>query len=266
MYSNVNFQENLCDLRKKGYIIVDAVEGRLACDTVGKGRLANIPDILKEIERQLFKKNDYASKTVMVTAGPTVEEIDGVRFISNHSSGKMGCEIARAAKERGANVILIAGKITAPAPAVERIDVLTTRQMRDAVMENLQRADIIIKAAAPSDYRVVNRSKNKIKTDSLTLVLEKNPDIALEVGELKGDKKLVIFCAETENLIENALEKIRNKHADMIVANDVTKEGAGFETDTNIVTIIDSKGSIEDLPKMSKCEVANIILDKLLQL
>ncbi|NLK17751.1 MAG: bifunctional phosphopantothenoylcysteine decarboxylase/phosphopantothenate--cysteine ligase CoaBC [Clostridiales bacterium] len=266
MYSNVNFQENLCGLRKKGYIIVDAVEGRLACDTVGKGRLANIPDILKEIERQLFKKNDYASKTVMVTAGPTVEEIDGVRFISNHSSGKMGCEIARAAKERGANVILIAGKITAPAPAVERIDVLTTRQMRDAVMENLQRADIIIKAAAPSDYRVVNRSKNKIKTDSLTLVLEKNPDIALEVGELKGDKKLVIFCAETENLIENALEKIRNKHADMIVANDVTKEGAGFETDTNIVTIIDSKGSIEDLPKMSKCEVANIILDKLLQL
>lgn len=266
MYSNVNFQENLSGLRKKGYVIVDAAEGRLACGTVGKGRLADVSEILKEIERQLFKKMDFAGKTVMVTAGPTVEEIDGVRFISNHSSGKMGCEIARAAKERGAHVILIAGKITAPAPAVERIDVRTTRQMRDAVMENLERADIIIKAAAPSDYRVVNRAKNKIKSDSLTLVLEKNPDIAQEVGERKGDKKLVIFCAETENLIENALQKIRNKHADMIVANDVTREGAGFETDTNIVTIIDSKGNIEDLPKMSKYEVANKILDKLLQL
>lgn len=266
MYSNVNFQENLSGLRKKGYVIVDAAEGRLACGTVGKGRFTDVSEILKEIERQLFKKMDFAGKTVMVTAGPTVEEIDGVRFISNHSSGKMGCEIARAAKERGAHVILIAGKITAPAPAVERIDVRTTRQMRDAVMENLERADIIIKAAAPSDYRVVNRAKNKIKSDSLTLVLEKNPDIAQEVGERKGDKKLVIFCAETENLIENALQKIRNKHADMIVANDVTREGAGFETDTNIVTIIDSKGNIEDLPKMSKYEVANKILDKLLQL
>lgn len=266
MYVNVNFQENLADLKRKGYIIVDAAEGRLACGTVGKGRLADVSDILKEIEKQLFKSFDFAGKTIMVTAGATIEDIDGVRFISNHSSGKMGCEIARAAKERGANVILIAGKITAPAPAVERIDVLTTRQMRDAVMENLPRADIIIKAAAPSDYRVINRAKNKIKSDSLTLVLEKNPDIAHEVGEQKGDKKLVIFCAETENLMENALHKIRNKHADMIVANDVTKAGAGFNTDTNIVTIIDGKGDVEDLPIMSKYEVANIILDKLLKL
>ncbi len=266
MYNNINVQENINSLINKGYVFVDSESGRLACGDSGKGRLANTETIISEIERQLLTKSDFIGKTVLVTAGATIEDIDGVRFISNHSSGKMGCEIARAAKERGASVILIAGRITVQSPKTEIIRVSTTEEMRDAVMQNLSRADIIIKAAAPSDYKVTIKAKNKIKTETLNLELHKTPDIAKEVGKIKGDKKLIIFCAETEKLIENAKGKIQSKNADLIVANDVTVEGAGFGCDTNIVTFIDKKGNITELEKMSKYAVANKILDKALEL
>lgn len=264
MYNNINVQENINSLKNKGYIIVDSESGYLACGDTGKGRLAENDVILNEIYKQIALKQDFSGKTILVTAGATIEDIDGVRFISNHSSGKMGCEIARAAKYRGAKVILIAGRLTIKPPSnTETFLASTTEEMRNAVMENLDRADIIIKAAAPADYKVIKRAKNKIKTDNLTLQLEKTPDIAKEVGSKKGNKTLVIFCAETENLIDNAKYKIENKNADLIVANDVTKEGAGFNTDTNIVTFIDKQGKKQDLPKMSKFDVANKILDKI---
>lgn len=266
MYFNINFQENLNSLQTKGYIIIEPESGRLACGDTGIGRLASIDVILENISKQLLLQQDFCGKTILVTAGATIEDIDKIRFISNHSSGKMGCEIARAAKERGAKVILIAGKITVKAPDVEVIYVSTTQEMRDSVMGNLSRADIIIKAAAPSDYKVINKSENKIKSEKLILELKKNPDIAKEVGKVKGSKKLIIFCAETENLLENAKEKIENKNADLIIANDVTKEGAGFNSDTNIVTFIDKDGSIEDLEIMTKYKLAHKILDKILTL
>lgn len=266
MYENASVAQNVAELRQKGYIIVEPESGALACGDTGKGRLPDVPYILNCIRRRFIDK-DFSGKTVLVTAGATIEDIDGIRFISNHSSGKMGCEIARAASDRGANVILIAGKITvSPPPDVEVVYTKTTRDMRDAVMANIGRCDIIIKAAAPSDYAIMNRAKNKIKTDTLTLQLEKTPDIAKEAGQVKGDRKLIIFCAETENLINFAKAKMEHKHADFIVANDVSLEGAGFNSDTNIVSIIDLKGNREDLPKMPKYDVANKILDKILTL
>lgn len=266
MYENPSVAQNIAALNQKGYMVAEPQSGLLACGDSGKGRLPDVDYILNRIRRQFINK-DFAGKTVLVTAGATIEDIDGIRFISNHSSGKMGCEIARAASDRGASVILIAGNITVTPPdGVEMIYTETTSDMRDAVMANLSRCDVIIKAAAPSDYAVTNRAKNKIKSDTLNLILEKTPDIAKEAGQVKGDRKLIIFCAETENLIDFAKAKMQLKHADFIVANDVKLEGAGFNSDTNIVSIIDLKGNREDLPKMPKYRVANKILDKILTL
>ena len=266
MYENITVQENINSLKRKGYIIIEPQSGSLACGDIGKGRLPDTDYIINCI-KQYFIKKDYAGKTILVTAGATIEDIDGIRFISNHSSGKMGCEIARAASDRGANVILVAGMITVKPPVgVEVIYTKTTEDMRDEVMKNLSRADIIIKAAAPSDYRVSNKAENKIKSDNLTLKLQKTPDIAKEVGEVKGSKKLVIFCAETENLKGYAKDKLLHKNADLIVANDVMVVGAGFNSDTNIVSILSANGGSEDLPIMPKYDVANKILDKILSL
>jgi phosphopantothenoylcysteine decarboxylase/phosphopantothenate--cysteine ligase len=266
MYESITVQENINSLKRKGYIIIEPQSGSLACGDIGKGRLPDTDYIINCI-KQYFIKKDFAGKTILVTAGATIEDIDGIRFISNHSSGKMGCEIARAASDRGANVILVAGMITVKPPAgVEVIYTKTTEDMRDEVMKNLSRADIIIKAAAPSDYRVSNKAENKIKSDNLTLKLQKTPDIAKEVGEVKGSKKLVIFCAETENLKGYAKDKLLHKNADLIVANDVMVAGAGFNSDTNIVSILSANGGSEDLPIMPKYDVANKILDKILSL
>lgn len=266
MYESASVCRNIKSLKERGYTFVEPQSGFLACGDSGKGRLPDTDIIISHIERQ-FIEQDYKGKTVMVTAGATIEDIDGIRFITNPSSGKMGCETARAARDRGADVILIAGRITAPVPyGVEVIYTQTTEDMRDAVMNNLQRADIVIKAAAPSDYKISNRENNKIKSENLILKLEKTPDIAKSVGEVKGNKKLVIFCAETEKLIQNAEYKLHYKNADLIVANDVKMEGAGFNTDTNIVSIIDNKFNKQDYPIMSKYQVANIILDKIKEL
>ena len=267
MYNNFVVQENLKKLLSRGYLLVDSQEGRLACGTVGKGRLAEVDDILSEIENALFDNKDYSGKKVLITAGATRELIDGVRSITNRSSGKMGMEIARRAILRGATVTVVAGVFTATVPkGVNLVKVDTTMEMYDAVMQNLDSVDYVIKSAAPADYRVENRSENKIKDKEVTLHFVKNPDIAKSVGEIKGDKKLVVFSAETENLLENAKQKLFAKNADLVVANDVTKQGAGFETDTNDVVIIDRLGNEYPSGLVSKAEVADLILDKLITL
>ncbi len=267
MYNNPVVQENMAKLKALGYLFTDSEEGRLACGTTGKGRLASVEVILENIKYALSDKRDYVGKRVLVTAGGTRELIDGVRSITNRSSGKMGMAIARGAIARGAEVTVIAGSITASVPeGVKLIKVESTQDMYDAVMAELDSVDYIIKAAAPADYKVENRAENKIKAERIELSLVKNPDIAKSVGEIKGDKKLVVFSAETENLLENAKEKLFKKNADLVVANDVTRLGAGFETDTNDVVIINRLG--EEFPSglASKDEVADLILDKLIEL
>lgn len=264
MYENIAVKENLDKLKSRGVIVVDSIEGRLACGDSGKGKMAEPVDIVAKAVETLCPKTDYAGKKVLVTAGATRENIDGVRFITNRSSGKMGIEIAKAAVKRGAKVTLIKGltQIDVPTYIDKVVSVETTCQMYDAVMENYADCDVIIKAAAPSDYRPKDKIENKLKGETLSLELVKNPDIAKAVGQVKGDRKLVVFCAETQGLIESAKQKMKSKNADIVVANDVTLEGAGFDTDTNIVTIITRDGKTNSLPKMSKSEVADVILDE----
>lgn len=261
MITSPSYVKNEAELRSRGIIFVESNSGFLACGDNGKGRMAEPAQIIEVIENTLYPKRDFEGKTVLVTAGATKEPIDPVRYITNHSSGKMGVAIANEALKRGANVILVSGSISVKEDAgIEKISVTTTQQMYEAVMNNLEKADIIIKAAAPADYKV-KYNPNKIKSEKLVLEFEKNPDIAKAVGENKGNKKLVVFSAETENLIENATTKLIKKNADMVVANDVTKEGAGFNVDTNVATLITTKDS-EALPIMTKVELANRILDK----
>ena len=267
MYENSAVKDNLAKLKSRGVIIVDAVEGRLACGDSGKGKMAEPADIVAKAVEVLCPNNDYAGKRVLVSAGATRENIDGVRFITNRSSGKMGIEIAKAVAKRGGKVVLVKGltQVEIPSYLDKIISVETTCQMYDAVMDNYGDCDVIIKAAAPSDYRPKDKINNKLKGDTLTLELVKNPDIAKAVGQVKGDRKLVVFCAETQNLIESAKDKLKSKNADIVVANDVTQEGAGFDTDTNIVTIIARDGRCISLPKMKKADVANAILDEALK-
>ena len=262
MYESEAVQKNIQILKDRGVNIVEAVEGRLACGDVGKGKMAEPVDILKIVEDILQPVQDYKDKKVLVTAGATEEDIDGVRVITNHSSGKMGCAIAKALADRGAEVTLIRGKMSVDTPSCvfKEVKVTTTLQLLDAVKENMDN-DIFIMAAAPADYRVKNKSAQKVKAESLTLELEKNPDIAKYVGEHKQDKTLVIFSAETENLLENATEKLAKKNADYVVANDVTVAGAGFYGDTNIATIISKTGYSVESGLVSKEKLAHIILD-----
>ena len=268
MYENEQFEENLQTLKKKGVHIIEPIEGRLACGDVGKGKMAEPVDILEEIVDLLMPKTDFERKKVLVTAGSTEENVDGVRFISNHSSGKMGIALASAAADRGADVSLIYGriKVSLPDNIVSETKVKTTEDMYDAVMEQYKDADIIIMAAAPADYRMKRTFANKVKSKELVLELEKTPDISKALGQVKGDKKLIIFSAETENLIENAKGKLEKKNADLVVANDVTKEGAGFGVDTNIATIMSKDGRRWDYELMLKRDLADKILDIVLTL
>jgi phosphopantothenoylcysteine decarboxylase/phosphopantothenate--cysteine ligase len=201
-----------------------------------------------------------------VTAGPTREEIDPVRFLSNYSSGKMGYAIAAAASSRGARVILISGPVNLPAPhGVETIQVASALEMHQAVMAEAEHADIIIKAAAVADFRPSTRGEQKVKkgsSETMMVELQRNPDILAELGEKKGSRILIGFAAETEELLNNAREKLTKKNLDMIVANDVTQEGAGFDGDTNIVRFLSADGSVEELPEMSKARVAETLLDR----
>ena len=266
MITSAAYIENERVLRERGVLFMESASGYLACGDVGKGRLPEPEDIVKFVYDVLRPTCDYEGKTVLVTAGGTSEPIDPVRFITNRSSGKMGVNIAEKALSRGAEVILIAGSISVPVPdGIEVIRVETTQEMYDAVMENLPRADVIIKAAAPSDYKVEVVSDKKLKGESLTLTLSKNPDIASAVGKAKGEKKLVVFAAETNDCERNAREKFIKKNADMAVLNDVCKPGVGFNVDTNEVTII-TKNNEEKLPLMQKSKLADVLLDRILKL
>ena len=262
MYEDAAFTANLAKLKENGVIIVEPECGRLACGETGKGKLADVDTIFNILLNTIMPLRDYADKTVLITAGATRENIDNVRFISNNSSGKMGIEIARAAINRGAKVILVTGSISVDLPkgVYKTVNVLSTEDMYNAVIDNLKEADYVIKAAAPADY-TVKPYDSKIKSEKLTLELTKNTDIAKEVGRIKGSKKLIIFSAETEDLIANAKSKLKSKNADMVVANDVTKAGAGFNVDTNIVSIITSDGKVHSYDLMKKSEVAQIILN-----
>ena len=268
MYENEAVQSAIKTLKARGYEFLEPESGLLACGDVGKGRMCEPEEIYAKALDMLMPKRDYAGKTVMVTAGATREDIDGVRFISNYSSGKMGIEIAKAVKNRGGRVILVAGFVTAKIPAYidETVSVKSTCDMYDAVMSKVGECDFVIKAAAPADYRVEKVADDKIKDSEVTLELTKNPDIAKAVGKVKGDKKLVVFCAEKRELIERAKGKLKSKNADMVVANDVTKEGAGFDVDTNIATLITKDGKVRDCELMTKAALADVILDELIAL
>ena len=265
MLASAAYRANEKTLKERGFKFVETQKGRLACGDVGDGRLAEPSVIEKAITDILFPRRDYAGKTVLVTAGGTREPIDPVRYICNRSSGKMGIAIAKAAADRGAKVILVCGQISVGADdsRFERVNVDTTREMYEAVMGLLPRADVVIKAAAPCDFRAARQATDKIKSDgALTLELEKTEDIAAAAGKAKGNRKLVVFAAETRDLIPSAKKKLISKNADMVVANDVTAEGAGFGTDTNVATLVTSSGC-EPLPMMSKRELADVILDRI---
>jgi len=263
MLANPIVQENIKKLKKYGYIVMESGVGELACKTQGAGRLPEVSEIVEEIESLLTPK-DFAGQKFLITAGPTQEPLDPVRFITNSSSGKMGYALARAAHRRGACVTLISGPTNLVAPPVEKlIPVRTARQIHKAVMENYKKAAIIIKAAAVADYRPKEFSKDKLKKagKTLSLNLEKNPDIIEEIGKNKGSRIVVGFAMETQNLLANAREKLNKKKMDLIVANDLRQEGAGFQTDTNVITIIDGKGKAISLGKMTKIEAAQEILN-----
>jgi len=264
MLANPIVQDNLSKLQEHGYFIMESAVGELACKTQGSGRLAEITDIIEEIKSLLTPK-DFLNEKVLITAGPTQEPLDPVRFITNLSSGKMGYALATAARRRGAEVTLISGPTFLSPPKVEKIiNVRTAREMHKAVMENYKKAKIIIKAAAVADYRPKEISGQKLKKtkESLTVEMKTNPDIIEEIGKNKEGRIVVGFAMETQNLLANAREKLKKKNMDLIVANDVCKEGAGFQSDTNIVTIIDKKGKTETLKKMTKLEAADEILNR----
>lgn len=267
MYDSPTVRDNLKKLRRRGVIVVDPVEGRLACGDSGKGKMAEPAKIIDEVIYRLLPKRDYEGKKVLVTAGATRENIDGVRFITNRSSGKMGIEIAKEVVKRGGEVVLVKGLVQVEVPKYinKVISVESTAQMYDAVMANYSDCDMIIKAAAPSDYRPVKEIRQKLKGDEITLHLVKNPDIAKAVGQVKEHRKLIIFAAETQNLYTYAKDKLVEKNADMVVANDVTEEGAGFDVDTNVVTLIKRNGMRKNYPIYSKSKVAGIILDEALK-
>lgn len=269
MWQHLATQENVTALRVRGVRIVEPSEGYLACGMTGAGRLAEQEEILKAVRQALQTGQDLAAETVVVTAGPTCEDIDPVRFLSNRSSGKMGYAVAAEAARRGAKVLLVTGPTSLDTPAgVERIDVRSAEEMQQSVQSRFSNCTIGVFAAAVADYRPVEQSSQKIKRgkDGLTLRLEPNPDILASVANSKGERIIVGFAAETEHVAENARKKLTQKNADLIVANDVSEAGAGFDHDTNIVTLFSRDGRDLPLPRMSKAEVAQRILDEALRL
>jgi len=263
MYANIAVRANLAQLVSRGHTVVEPGYGELACRTEGQGRLAEPMEIAEEIESILTPK-DLREERVLVTAGPTQESFDPVRFISNHSSGKMGYALALMAKRRGATVTLISGPTALDAPqGVELVPVRTAVEMGKSVLERLEQATVVIKAAAVADYRpaVCETTKIKKREGSMTVCLERNPDILSEVAQRKGGRILVGFSMESDHLIENARKKLLEKGMDFIVANDVTEPGAGFQVDTNVIHILDRNG-VASFPRMDKRDAAGIILDR----
>jgi phosphopantothenoylcysteine decarboxylase/phosphopantothenate--cysteine ligase len=273
MFENKIVQNNIKTLQSYGYHFVDPDSGLLACGVTGKGRLPEIEDIYQQIMKILVPKNDLCNKRVMINAGSTCEDIDPVRFITNRGTGKMGFALAREAAARGADVILVSGGSQLPVPPkVVHVPVRCAQEMCDIMLKHQPACDIIIGAAAVGDFRVARIADQKIKKTEdqsrrMTLELVENPDILKELGKNKRNNLIMVgFAAETENVLENAGKKLISKNLDLIVANDVTMEGAGFATDTNIVTIISRAGAVNTLPKMSKDEVAAAIIDRVVEL
>ncbi|MBW2064647.1 MAG: bifunctional phosphopantothenoylcysteine decarboxylase/phosphopantothenate--cysteine ligase CoaBC [Deltaproteobacteria bacterium] len=267
MFMNPFVQANLKTLRKHGFTVMEPSEGELACGTEGPGRLPE-PEKIIEDARSLLTVKDLSGIRILVTAGPTVEPIDPVRYITNRSSGKMGYALARVARRRGAEVTLISGPTAiAPPDNVEFFPVRSSDEMREMVIRKAAKADVVVKAAAVLDYKPRESKKHKIKKeeDSLTLELVRTADILAELGSRKKEHGYILvgFAAETRDVLENAATKLERKNLDMIVANDVSRTDAGFESDTNQVKIIDREGKVEDLPVMSKEEVAEHLLDRI---
>jgi phosphopantothenoylcysteine decarboxylase/phosphopantothenate--cysteine ligase len=265
MYTNPATQANLEILKKRGFYCVGPGKGELACGWEGKGRMSEVEEIFQSI-KTILGPNDLKGKKILITAGPTQEPLDPIRFITNRSSGKMGYALAEAAQIRGAEVTLITGPTRVPLPrGVQVISVETAGQMYDATIKHHQSMDTVIMAAAVADYRPAEFSPKKIKKEknNVTIAMVKNPDILAEMGKKKGTTFLVGFAAETEDLLANAQQKLQTKNVDLIIANDVTQPGAGFETDTNIVTLLCRNGKSEKLPQMSKESLAHKIFDKI---
>ncbi|MEV2907931.1 bifunctional phosphopantothenoylcysteine decarboxylase/phosphopantothenate--cysteine ligase CoaBC [Paenibacillus larvae] len=259
MYEHPAVQENMSTLSKRGVIFVEPGSGQLACGYVGKGRLAEPEDIVAEVRRFFAEKTLLQGKRVLVTAGGTVERIDSVRYITNDSSGKMGYAVAEAARRLGAEVTLVTGPTALEAPAgVQVVPVLSAEDMLKEVQNRYKDLDIVIKAAAVADYRPLVQSKSKMKKADKTLTLElvKNPDILETLGKNKTHQFLVGFAAETDSLDEYAMDKLVRKNCDLLVGNDVSVEGAGFGSETNVVRIYDKQGLVESLPLLRKEEVA----------
>ena len=265
MFEHPALQENLKRLRDRGVRIVEPDMGPLASGLVGRGRLAELSEILSAIERIVAPVRDLEGQVVLVTAGPTREPLDPVRYLSNRSSGKMGYAIAEAAAARGARVILVSGPTALSVPrSVDVIHVETAQEMCEAVLAKLAAAGVVIKAAAVADYRPKQKAERKIKKDEgvREITLEPTPDILAEVGKNKGQRIVVGFAAETDDLVANAQKKLRRKNLDLMVANDVSQPGVGFDADTNAVKILDPQGNIEDVPILPKRQVADRILDR----
>ena len=268
MYRNPALRRNIQLLKEQGVRFIEPEAGPLACGTTGQGRLADPQRIVQEVSSMLASQ-DFTGVTILVTAGPTREPIDTVRFISNPSSGKMGYAIAAAARDRGAQVVLISGPSDLPPPyGVKTVQVLSADDMYRAVMEHIGGTQIVIMAAAVSDFKPATFTDRKIKKQEAPTILQLEPtrDILLDLGKAASKRFLVGFAAETDNIRQNALKKLQEKNLDMIVANDLMKAGAGFGSETNSVTIIDRDGTETELPVMPKSEIAAHILDKILEL
>lgn len=266
MYNNPIVKENIEGLKKRGFQFIGPVEGHLACGEEGMGRMAEVDDIIEAVITALSPE-DLKCHKILVTAGPTREPIDPVRFISNRSSGRMGYEIARAARRRGAEVTLISGPSSLTPPSdVKYLKVETASEMEKAIFENLKDLTIVVMTAAVSDITPLEKPKVKLEKNNINLLrLKKTGDILRKIGLQKGGRVIVGFAAEYGRNINRAKKKLKEKNLDFIVFNDISQKGAGFDVDTNIVSIVDRDGKIEDYPLMRKIEVANIILDKILK-
>lgn len=269
MYENPITQKNIQACKDLGYQILDPVVGHLACNDTGRGKMIEPADIVEAIDNYFYTSNKLSGKTVLISAGPTQEAMDPVRFISNHSSGKQGYAIAKAAKAMGANVILVSGPVQLEKiEGIQTIDVTSALDMFEAIKQNADKADYIIMAAAVSDYRPENIAEHKIKKsdDTIEMTFVKNPDILAYLGQCKTKKQIICgFAMETQDLDKNAKEKLEKKNCDMLIANNLFVSGAGFQTDTNIVSLL-TKDSIEHLPKLSKEELGQKILETMMKI
>ena len=269
MWAHVATRENVERLKARGHVFVEPDSGLLACGTVGLGRLAEPVRIAEMVMRAAVGRHDLDGETVLITAGPTQEPLDPVRFMSNRSSGKMGYALADAAVARGARVILVSGPVSLSPPyGVETIRVTTALEMRDVVMERLAESTIIIKSAAVADYHVASVPSQKVKKTAakVSIDLDPTPDILAECGQKKGDRILIGFAAETQNMVEEAKRKMKSKNCDMVVGNLVSQQGIGFESDQNEVTLVLRTGEVERIAQAPKREIADRILDRVQRL